>query len=1037
MTTGSQRNELGLPNAPATVGYISRTAVEREILDFLSADSSACCIVRGAPGSGKSTLAATLIERHGYVHHFLRPGSTRSILARDPYAFLASVGFQLRDRYGPDLFPEAVVIDINARVHGVSVHGSVVGADIGRLIAVPWRSTTLKISVQAGDVSGKVIGARIAEVADDYRQIPLTAFLGMALLDPLRRLAQLHPEERVVLWVDGLDDEAELTTRGVTGISSILPVKEDLSEIGNLALVISSRPSPVLDRFVVAKAHVFALDDVRFASDTAQVVSELISREFADPEVKRALTIAERGANDVAEAVTAGCAGNMLYLRQFFLGVRGGYLKKLMAGGMPEGLHEIYSRLLTEVVGTAGSTFSTAHLPLICCLAVALRPMTIAQLAAITMLRADRVKTTLATDLRPYLDVRMDGTTPGYALYHGSFRDCLVDSAYETEQWHVSLPAAHSLVARHYLAQAEKGWESLDDYGLDALVDHLAHAEPAERSRLADVVAEPLRLAQRKRYGSNTRFMQGLATAALAGRGVKWAAPMSEASRLAYMASRLAEAGTRMPAAAVTLLIRFGMPQRALAMITDDLAIPRAIQLRAAAIAGFASIDGGSPTIVRILLSDGVDRLARANDEDAHHFINVLLAPCPADARIVTPELVKRIAEVFNAGRSYWSTPSALTEIGRLVAVVDRENAREVFQSSYKAIAKFARSSAPLEYERLLRTLVAFDMSDALAALQRIPLRPSESIVDAVLAVARGLRESNPEGARSLHDQIRDFVAQFADLYDKALGLCALAKYEHECTMPVASETTREALAAANAMWASGIPGSPSTIADVTRRARLLVSRRRWRSRVRTRPPTCSNRRGSLSRRTAASTSTRSAKSSPNSSAKIATCSTRTWRKSRAATCVPSFCLQKPRCSLRAIPKARGGRSKMRSSRASARPAAHQSNPCLPLTAHPIAFRRPRGSRWPSRQRSCVAINESPRRSSTPRPTRTFASIGALTCSARCSNGARARQRSGGWPRSRRGPPKQATPTSVTSYPYSWDGCPTYSSSRPSRRRVT
>jgi hypothetical protein len=757
------------------------------------------------------------VSAYGFLFHCLRPGHTRSILARDPYAFLLSLGFQLRDRYGDELFPEAVSIDVDVRARSIAETGVVTGAEIQRLVAVPWRSAALRVSVHADDVDGKVSGVRIAEVADDYRQIPLTAFRSMALLDPLRRLGELHPDARVVLWIDALDEDADAGASMGDGIASVLPGPGDLVQIGNLALVISARASPVLDRFTCGGAHVIAIEDARFVSDTAALVATYIARELAEPEVDAALRRAGLSADSVGVAVSTSCAGNLLYLRQFFIAVREGKASGLMAGNVPFGLDAIYVHLLGDLAAAAGPSFVDLEFALLQCLAVALRPMKLSELAAFTRISPERVKAALTTRMRPYLDNHAADPTPAFALYHSSFRDCLMDPSHEKELWHVSAASAHGRIARHYLEEGARGWDLLDDYGLDHVVHHTAHATQAQRARIADLVAKPLRLAQRHRHGSNVRFAEDLGTAARAIRPSEWSTPVGEVARLAFMAARVAEAGERLPPSAVTLLVRLGTPQRALAPIRADLDVARATQLRAAAIAGFAQLGEGGQALVARLLIDGLAHLARVRDEDTHHLFGVLLAPCPPDVVVGVPEAINGMADVFKAGRRYWATPRALIEMARVLSVADPGAARRMFREATVSIPRFCRSSTPLEQARLLRALAAFDVQEAIDVLTHTELRADESTVEAVLAVARALYLSNPAGAESLYQQVKDHAQQYQNPYDRALGLAAIAAYEHELGLENAAATVRAARVTAEGMCG---PGHPRESVDDCRRHR-------------------------------------------------------------------------------------------------------------------------------------------------------------------------------------------------------------------------
>lgn len=790
----------------ALQGYFERPAVEAEVREYLLAHPSGCCLLTGEPGSGKSSLAAALIRADGYLHHFLRREHTQFALWRDPYAFLAAVGFQLRDRYGDALFPETVALDVQGNVRDVGEGASVVGAEIAQLVAIPWHSAALKVTLRAEGVRGKVAGVRIERVVEDYRAIPLPAFLSMALLDPLRRLRRLHPDERVVLWVDGLDEETDAVATGTPGIASILPGPDELRELRNLALVISSRPTPLLDRFAVAGAHAVPLDASRFEQDTADLVERYIDRELVDDRVRARIAEAKRDANQIRAEIIAACSGNLLYLRHFFVALREDGAESLLAGGLPQGLDSIYVRLLERLAMAAGPRFPSDHYPLLRCLAVAARPLTTAQLQEHVALDAVRVKAARA-DLRPFLDVVPGEKSDTYRLYHTSFRECLVAPRHAHALWHVDASTAHASMASHYLARADRvGWERLDDYGLDFIVHHLANADEPLRPRLIDVLGQPLRRAQRRRHGSNAKFAADLGIAAAALWRTDGRAPLVETARLALMATLVAEVEGQIAPAAVTLMVRLGGLQRALGAIHSGLDTSRAIQLYAGVVRGLTLAGETAKPLMCHVLSEALERLAAEPD---HLDLSTLLEACSADPDPAMDRLIRRATEVFNAAPGHWATPRALTELARLLSMVDVESARQAYRQVFDLIPRFTSTSSTLAYARLFPVWAQFDVGEAAAALNGIQLRPDANSVEAVLSVGRALAAAgSPESLVDLHRQIRDMILPgVLDPFEAALAHSALAEVEVELAeVARARESIQAALLAAESMGGATDP---------------------------------------------------------------------------------------------------------------------------------------------------------------------------------------------------------------------------------------
>ena len=167
-----------------TANYVARSQVEQEIQNFIEQQSCGTCVVTGEPGSGKTVLAAANIRAQHYLHYFLRRGHVEFSLWRDPYAFLATIGYQLWDRYGDDIFPSTVAIDIDGKVRNVAEGGSVVGAEIERLVPLPWQSARIDVDLDVKKIKGEAVGLRVREVVEDYRFLREETFREIALLDP-------------------------------------------------------------------------------------------------------------------------------------------------------------------------------------------------------------------------------------------------------------------------------------------------------------------------------------------------------------------------------------------------------------------------------------------------------------------------------------------------------------------------------------------------------------------------------------------------------------------------------------------------------------------------------------------------------------------------------------------------------------------------------------------------------------------------------------------------------------------------------------
>jgi hypothetical protein len=148
----------------ATASYLPRPQAEAAVQQALGSAAPGMLVLRGEPGSGKTCLLAAQLEARGGLHHFLRRGHAEFGLWRDPYGFLTSIGFQLKARFGEQLFPSSVVVDVDQRVHMLAPGASLTGIRIGRLIAVPWTQAALHVRQDVQAAGGQAAGLLVEEM---------------------------------------------------------------------------------------------------------------------------------------------------------------------------------------------------------------------------------------------------------------------------------------------------------------------------------------------------------------------------------------------------------------------------------------------------------------------------------------------------------------------------------------------------------------------------------------------------------------------------------------------------------------------------------------------------------------------------------------------------------------------------------------------------------------------------------------------------------------------------------------------------------
>lgn len=781
--------------------YLPRPAIEAAILQQIS-EGSRSIIVTGEPGSGKSALAASLIRSGGYLHHLLRRGQTEFALWRDPHGFYTSIGLQLKRRYGDKIFPEAVTIDVNAVVHDVSEGAEALGAEIQRLVPVPWHSATISVNLHSTRIRGKAVGARIQEVADDYRRIPLTAYRQMALIDPLQKLQSLQPDEHVVLWVDGLDEEFEAAgPDGLSGISESLPTEEELALIGNLTIVISSRPAAVLDRFFQAGASRIDLFEARFAEDNSALVAEYLERELGDEDIRKKIAENGKTPSGIAEMVAGSCDNNLLYLRQFFEAIRDGHLSALLDGGIPSGLDEIYARLLGRVARNAGSQYIADIYPVLSVLAVAERGLTGKELKTLSSVEGERVNAAVRR-LRPFLDLsRGEMSANVYALYHKSLRDTLTRDTHSDEAWFVDSAVANGRVAQTYLRDGKVRWDALDDYGYEHLIGHLSRADADLRPLVLDVLNGDWARVKRRLFRSHLPFLREIETASSVTLRQSFPESIIGAARLALMSTVVIAAEGESPDDAMELMVRMGQIQRALDSVHPMLEVRKAVQRLTGIIGGLERLGPDGTSLRDRVLKQALERIRSKPD---HGDLCLVLERVAAP---VSRELLGHAVAVFNDAEAYWATPSALTELARLFAPLDSEQSHSMFLQGLDAINRFTSSNRSLELNRLFRYWLKADPERALDGLNSVQFTADEYTIRILIAATEAAeRTGRDEWASALVSTLNDVKAGLVDPFERSQSLTAEAGFQRTRDAALADSVVELALSAA---FEIGTPGDP------------------------------------------------------------------------------------------------------------------------------------------------------------------------------------------------------------------------------------
>lgn len=768
----------------ALEGYIRRPKIESEITSFIQAHQAGCCIVVGEAGSGKSALAAALIRSNGYLHHFLRKGQTEFNIWRDAYGFLTTLGFQLKDHYGENIFPNAVGLDVKGNIRQLDEGGSYTCAEIDKLVTVPWRSITLKVDIEAEDIQGEAVGVKIREVIEDYRSIPLISYRQMALMDPLIQLRELMPQEKVVLWIDGLDEEADiLPYQHSESITDMLPLPEELTELSNLCLVISSRPGRHLDRFSNAGAHIIYLESEEFEAEKRTTVKVFIERELRKPDIQH--NIESTGYTlDIFKKELIDCSElNFLYLRHLFLAAGSGEIVDLLKGGLPDSLDSIYVLLLDRINRSSGPDFLETCHPILEILAVTYQSLSTLQISHFSGIDLNQVNTAIQT-LQPFLDEKLVAKEKQYNLYHRSFRDCLISSKHQEKIWFVESQRAHRCISNFYLQFAPSGWNGVDAYGFDFLSDHLQNGGEASQQQLIDIIDKYWRIAKRKYHKTNRAFLSDLEKAVTCAQHLTFPRALIETTRLTMMYTLVDNANQQLPQGALEVMVGLGQHQRSFDFLANDLQARETASRRAEIIKGLQRWFADADSLARsfMILRDALAHISRES-KDTHFELEQVLRVCKPSNDPVMIDLVNIAVEIFNKGIPHWFTPRAMRELGRLLTAIDEEEATKCFEDTLTQIYRLSPSSVTYELGELLTCWAAFKPRQAWEKISAMKLKLDHFIVKGLMTIACEVfrTEGQDDVLVTLLDLLDKNINEHnvLDPYDLALSLIEVSRGFH------------------------------------------------------------------------------------------------------------------------------------------------------------------------------------------------------------------------------------------------------------------
>jgi hypothetical protein len=469
--------------------FIGRKWLVDEVEKFCADPDRRHIIIVGEPGSGKSAFIAYLAERWNCPRHFIRVESTGGVTGVSPRAFLISIGAQLYQKYGAQIFDTPDPGRTNVAVGIAKDRATVVGRFINELYTLPFlpvqeRDVNVKVALAAGEsrVVGEQIG-RLVNVAEVLDELDL---LNLVLLVPLRRLKEIAPQENVVILIDALDES--LVHSGLQ-IVDVIPQPADAAFPDNLHIVMTSRPGSHLAKFIPQDQ--LRLDDVKMgyrANNDADVRAYIRAQLSAPPFTGLTDDWKTADLETYLSDLETNSDGNFLYLYHYFkeavLSVQKG-LTHLREVPQPHGLDDIYRVFAVQKIKVSVSLrdWVELYLPLLGALAVIREPIESKLLASFADVD-DGYANYVIGELLQFLDTNSEAETNRYQLYHRSFAEYLLD-ARRNREYPLNEADCHARIVRCYRDRAPSWdsirWDALTEaYPFHYLPFHLTAAKQSE-----------------------------------------------------------------------------------------------------------------------------------------------------------------------------------------------------------------------------------------------------------------------------------------------------------------------------------------------------------------------------------------------------------------------------------------------------------------------------------------------------------------------------------------------------------------------------
>ena len=412
------------------IDFVERNWLKEKVEQLRNDSNKRQLTIVGEPGSGKTTFMASLAREWNCPCHFIRVDSIGGVTGVDPRAFLLSIGSQLYQKYGSEIFDRGISSSTEIKVEIAQDSATVVGRLIDELYTLPFlpiSERTISVEVKRAYGQSQIVGEHINRLYNVALALDELTLLHVVLINPLKKLQILYPEETVLILIDAIDESLQHQGKKIT---DIIPKVSDADFPANLRLLMTSRRGEHLSRF--RDKDLFYLDD---RPELLIDVKAYINKRLAESPLSEVIALWNHYEVVIyMTEIEKNSDGNFLYLYHFFNQL----IEDIKAGKtelrqlvIPNGLDDIYQVFVIDKIKAKAEDrkeWLRIYLPLLGVLAVIREPIGREQLAKFAGVEVETADCLIA-ELEQFLDVIVDEIENRYQLYHNSFSEYLLDSS--------------------------------------------------------------------------------------------------------------------------------------------------------------------------------------------------------------------------------------------------------------------------------------------------------------------------------------------------------------------------------------------------------------------------------------------------------------------------------------------------------------------------------------------------------------------------------------------------------------------------------